>query len=707
MRRLVYRQFFIATRVSLLAPALMRPHILALSIVIFFSMAMSGFSQKKSQENSHQKWLEEEVAHIITPAEREVFSKLSTVREKNLFIQAFWKHRDPTPITTENEFKAEHYRRINHSNRYFGRGLPKPGGNTDRGRMYIILGEPNDIQRFEGKTQVYPTEVWFYQDLKSKGLPPGFYLVFFQSGGTGEYRLYSPLADGPQALLTSYTGSQGDYISAYNQLREVEPDLSEVSLTLIPGERPAARGRPSVSSDILVNKVESIAEKAVKDIYARKFLEYKDSVEVEYSTNYIDNDALVTVMQVSSGIHFVHYALEPDRLSVDSYQGKFYSVLKVNGTLANEEGTIIHQFEKVIPLEFTQEQIDQIQNRPFSIRDMFPLIPGKYKFSLLLKNELSKEFTSLERNILVPEKKGDIRMSPLLLGYRMIRNPYDPSRLRPFQWGEYQLYFQPNRVFLKKNDLVVTFQIYGLQSVLKDNVQIRFVLTKGDQEYKVVTRHLRDYQDIPNILERIPLKDFPAAHFRLKVMISVDGREAGFALEEFDVTYAENLARPWIYSNILPGWDDPVYAYILGVQQFNNGNWDKARPLVEQAYQAKPEDPEIALSLARIFLRLREYHEIPPILLSHIDNSEPPKFELLYILGKAYQFIGELDKAIEIFDKAISEHGLSTNLLNALGECYLQSGNPQQALASWIKSLEINKDQPEIKKNIKDLKEKK
>lgn len=674
--------------------------------MVFF-LAISVFSQGDSQANLYQKWLQEEVTYIITPAEREVFSQLMNAREKDLFIQAFWKHRDPTPATEENEFKAEHYRRINHANQYFGREIPKPGWNTDRGRMYIILGEPNDIRRYEGKTRIYPTEVWFYQDLTAKGLPSGFYLVFFQSGGTGEYRLYSPLVDGPQALLTSYMGSQGDYVAAYNQLKEFEPELSEISLTLIPGERQAAKGRPSVSSDILVNKVETVPQKEVKDIYARKFLEYKDSVEVEYSTNYIDNDTLVTSIQVPSGVHFVHYALEPDRLSIDSYQGKFYTVLKLNGTVVNEVGTTVHQFEKIIPLEFTQEQIDQIQHRPFSLRDMFPLVSGKYKFSLLLKNEISKEFTSLERNITIPSNQADIRMSPLMLGFQMKKLDPDSSRQRPFQWGEYQLYFQPNRVFSQKNDLIAAFQIYSEQPALSQHVQIRYILTRGDQEYKVITKSLQDYPDLPNILERIPLKDFPVSHFSLKITISVDGRDVGFSLEEFDVSPVENLARPWTYSNILPGWEDPVYAYILGVQHFNKGDWDKARPLVAQAYLAKPEDPEIALSLARILLRLQEYQNIPPVLRPHMDQSEITKFELLFILGKAYQLSGELEKAVEIFNKGISQHGLSTSLLNALGESYLLSGNNQQALVSWTKSLEINKDQPDIQKKIESIKEKK
>jgi len=233
-----------------------------ISFIFLFICSLVFISiQAKINKNElparYKKWLDEEVVYIISPMEKDVFLKLKTDRERDLFIEAFWKHRDPTPGTPENEFKIEHYRRINYVNHFFGRGTPKPGWKTDRGRIYIILGEPNDIQRFEGKSQTYPAEVWFYQGKTKLGLPPGFNLVFFQQGGLGEYRLYSPLKDGPQALMTSYYGDPMDYLSAYRQLQEFEPDLAQVSLSLIPGEESAAFGRPSLSSDLLIQKVET------------------------------------------------------------------------------------------------------------------------------------------------------------------------------------------------------------------------------------------------------------------------------------------------------------------------------------------------------------------------------------------------------------------------------------------------------------------
>jgi len=55
----------------------------------------------------------------------------------------FWKVRDPEPSTPKNEFREEHYRRINYANLWFGRGTPTQGWRTDMGRIYIKLGQAN------------------------------------------------------------------------------------------------------------------------------------------------------------------------------------------------------------------------------------------------------------------------------------------------------------------------------------------------------------------------------------------------------------------------------------------------------------------------------------------------------------------------------------------------------------------------------------
>src|SRR6202140_1839984 len=97
---------------------------------------------QKELETPYKKWLNEDVAYIITDEERRAFKRLQTDEEREQFIEQFWLRRDPTPDTVENEFKEEHYRRIAYSNENFASGIP--GWKTDRGRIYITYGPPDE-----------------------------------------------------------------------------------------------------------------------------------------------------------------------------------------------------------------------------------------------------------------------------------------------------------------------------------------------------------------------------------------------------------------------------------------------------------------------------------------------------------------------------------------------------------------------------------
>jgi GWxTD domain-containing protein len=655
----------------------------------------------------YRRWLDEEVVYIISPVERDVFLKLRSDRERELFIQAFWKHRDPTPGDYDNEFRAEHLRRINHADRYFGRGTPKPGWKTDRGRIYIMLGEPNSIQRFEGQGQVYPTEVWFYQGKTGLGLPPAFHLVFFQQSSIGEYRLYSPLADGPQSLLTSYYGDPMDYLAAFEQLREFAPDLSEVALSLIPGDSGARQGRPSLSSDLLVNKIESSPHRGISDLYARKFLEYKDIVEVEYSTNYMGCDSLVTASRHPSGVSFVHYAIEPERLSVNAAENRYYTTLVVNGTVSDETGTVIHQFEKTIPLQFDEEQIRQISHRPVSLRDMFPLIPGRYKLSILVKNDVSKEFTSLERTLVVPDDPEALGMTSPLLGYRMERDVPGENRLRPFQARRHRIHFQANRVFTQQDTLVLSYQLHGLSVTGEEGAEIRYELLKGEESFRMFSRHPSDYPDLPDIIESFPLKDFPPAHYRLRISVVSDGHEVVSREERFDITHADAMPRPWIYSKLLAPIGHPGYAYVLGTQLFRKNMLREAESYLRDSYAAQPDNIDYAYSLARLLLARQDHEDIPGLLSPFLTEGQSLPYDVYFTLGRAYQGLGEPARALEVYRTAVRHHGLNTLLLNALGECHYLLGQYGDAREAWQKSLEIEAEQPAVRKRVAALKEKK
>ncbi|MGP0075244.1 MAG: GWxTD domain-containing protein [Bryobacteraceae bacterium] len=82
---------------------------------------------------------------MITPEERAAFQNLETNEEHEEFIKQFWLRRDPTPGTPENEFKEEHYRRIAQANLRFPTATGTAGWKTDRGRIYIVFGPPDEI----------------------------------------------------------------------------------------------------------------------------------------------------------------------------------------------------------------------------------------------------------------------------------------------------------------------------------------------------------------------------------------------------------------------------------------------------------------------------------------------------------------------------------------------------------------------------------
>jgi len=676
-----------------------------MTAVVLFLCGESG--DIKSLPERHKKWLEDEVVYIITALEKEVFLQLESDRERDQFIEAFWRHRDPTPGSPENEFRTEHYRRINHANHFYGRTTPQTGWRTDRGEIYIILGEPNDVTRYEGKSTVYNTEVWFYQGMSKYGLPPGFNMIFFQSGGTGEYKLYSPLTDGPQVLLTSYFGDQIDYIQAYQQLREFEPELADVSLSLIPGERNLAMGRPSMSSDILIQRVFTTPSREVKEKYAEKFLDLKDIIEVEYSANYIDSDAVIEILKDPSGMYFVHYAIEPERLSVNQFENKYYTTLKLNGTITDMEGKQIHQFEKDINFNFNQEQMRDVSRRPLSLRDMFPLIQGNYKMSVLMKNVVSKEFTSIERDLLIPGVQDELQMTSFMMGYAMEKKPLAPDRLRPFQIGTNHLHFQSNRTFIMQDELVLAFQIHGLKPAQIDGGELKYTFLKNGKIFRTETKKILDYPERPNIVEQFTLLDFTPAHYRVELSLVIDEQEVLYETDEFDVTHQAAIARPWVYSKLMPGAENPVYSYIVGTQLFNSGKVEEARAYIKNAYQMKPDSAEYALNLARLYMLLDEYTKIESLLLPLFDKPDPPLYDVFFVLGKAYQALGELSKAIELFNSALDHYGINTNVLNAVGECYFQLGEIEEALIAWEKSLEINPDQPELKQSLEALKENK
>src|SRR5688572_2662785 len=99
---------------------------------------------KPEPHKAFKKWLDNDVAYIITSEEKKAFKALATDEERDNFIENFWRRRDPNPDTEENEYREEYYERIAYANEHFASGIP--GWKTDRGRVYITHGKPDSIE---------------------------------------------------------------------------------------------------------------------------------------------------------------------------------------------------------------------------------------------------------------------------------------------------------------------------------------------------------------------------------------------------------------------------------------------------------------------------------------------------------------------------------------------------------------------------------
>lgn len=667
----------------------------------------AGQPAPKAQLSAANKaWLEDEAVYIISATERSVFLKLQTDRERELFIAAFWKQRDPTPGTPENEFKAEHFRRIAHANRTLGRDTSRPGWRTDRGRIYIILGEPQDIERYEGRSSTYDTEVWFYQGKTDLGLPPAFYVVFFKERGSGGYRLYSPIGDGPQALMSGYIGDV-DPTAAYEKLREIEPSLAEVSLSLVPTEAGTVYGKPSMASDLIIQRIASAPARGVNSRYAQKFLDYKDLVEVEYTANYIDSESLIRIVKDPSGPYFVHFAIQPQRLSVNQLDRAYSTALIVNGRVSTAGGRLVHQFDRSVRLDLTEQQMDEASRVPFNYQDLFPLVGGDYTLSLLVKNEVSKEFTSIEQALRIPEAGPEVQMTQPILGYRAVRLEPAALRLKAFRIGAYQVFCQPGRAFSRQETLAVAFQLHNLGGDLSASAVIRLEFLKGGQPFRTITREPREYAELPDILEQVPLTDFPPDHYSLKVAVVSGGVEIVSATEEFEVSFADRLPRPWYYSRVLPDSGDPAYAGIIGLQLFNIGRLAEARVLLEGVFARLPHSEDAAAALARVYMAQGAASSAARTLTPFIDPARTAKYETCVLAAEALRRAGELVPAVAVVERTIAHYGINAVLMNLMGECLADLGKVAEALAAFEKSLSLSPDQPSVRAKIDELRKRK
>jgi GWxTD domain-containing protein len=125
----------------------------------------------------------EKSRYIASVPEIEKYENLTTENAKRQYLSNFWKARDEDPSDDMNHYLKDYMRRIKESNIKY-KALSKEGWKTDRGRVYLIYGQPNDIDRYPNQTETRPHEIWYYYDLEG-----GVQFVFGDITGFSDYQL--------------------------------------------------------------------------------------------------------------------------------------------------------------------------------------------------------------------------------------------------------------------------------------------------------------------------------------------------------------------------------------------------------------------------------------------------------------------------------------------------------------------------------------
>jgi len=120
--------------------------------------------------------------YIATRDEIKTYKKLNLEGKRN-FLRNFWKKRDYNLMTPQNEFKDQYLNRVHLANQRYS-SISREGWKTDRGRVLILYGEPDDIQRnsFSGQSKAY--EIWWYHKVEG-----GVEFIFADESGDGEFKL--------------------------------------------------------------------------------------------------------------------------------------------------------------------------------------------------------------------------------------------------------------------------------------------------------------------------------------------------------------------------------------------------------------------------------------------------------------------------------------------------------------------------------------
>ncbi len=671
-----------------------------------------AFGQAKLKEKDlppkYQDWLKL-TAYIIQPVEKDVFLKLANDRDRDIFVETFWKQRDPTPGTPENEYKDEIVKRFQYVNKIYGRSTTREGWRTDMGRIYMILGAPQSTEHFEASIGLVPCISWTYYGDSRKGLPPQFILLFFQRGGVGEFKLYDPVSDGPARLLLNQReiSDEMDYESLYDKIRDIQPTLAEIAITRIPGEYNYDMS-PSPRNAILLADILESPKKDVNASYATHFLDYRGFVSTEYMTNYVDSTSTTALIRdPMTGLRFLHFSIAPANVSVDYYvpKSQYFCSYQLNISLRSGE-TVVFQYTRDFPLYFPDKTIDRVRANGIALEDSFPVTEGTFKMVILLTNNVGKEFSIFEQDLVVPPDPGTPRLGGPYIGYKF--ESYQREIHVPFKLMDKKLVVDPKKTFAAADDIAYLFNVENLTEELRAGGEAR-VVVRGLRPAKPIEKSYTvklggyTFGRTLTVSQSLPASELEPDYYELAVsLVDASGKVLDKAKDTFIVSSAASLGHPIANAKGFSLSNQFLYSYMLAQQEDKLGGLDKARALYEKAFALNPDYKEGVLMYANFMIKAKAFDQALA-LADRLRLDEKHQFDYFAIRGKALLGKGQYADALVSLNEANKIYNSDIQVLNGIGLSYYKTGQKAPALQALNASLKLDPNQPDIKKLIAEI----
>src|SRR5580700_2015527 len=479
----------------------------------------------KELDTPYKQWLNEDVIYIISPEERQSFLQLATNEEREQFIEQFWLRRSTNPDLPDNDFKEEHYRRIAYANEHFASGIP--GWKTDRGRIYIIWGAPDEIESHPtggtydrpmeeggGSTTTYPWERWRYRYLE--GIQENVELEFVDPSGSGEYHLTMDPSE-KDALLNvpgaglSLMESMG---LASKTDRFTRSDGTHLPTSL--GGTPASLNEFTRLE--LYAKVQRPPEVKYKDLEALVTSRMvRDQVKFNYRTDFlkVTNDTVLVPVTVQ---------VPNNQLQFKNKDGVYTAQLNIFGRVSTLTNRIVQTFEDSVTRDYPESLYKQSMKLSSVYQKSLPLRPGLYRLDLVIKDVDSGNVGAINTRLAVPRYEDEkLEASSLILADQIEHVPAKQIGTGQFVLGSSKVRPRLDADFTTADKLGIYLQIYNLkgdEKTHKSNATFVYTVKKGDQQvmqFKETSADMKQTGDQVTIERLLPLATLAPGKYTLEV----------------------------------------------------------------------------------------------------------------------------------------------------------------------------------------------